>query len=457
MNTNTFFKLEIKNLFSNRTQLFAFFCVLLAGAYAVFHGGSTIAKQREVIAELPAIQAESSERLLGYKKDAEAADALYYLTFNTFDPPSDWAAFSVGQRDVNPYNVKVRMLAIEGQIYDSEMTNPTNLLFGNFDLSFVLVFLFPLLIIALTHNLISAEQESGTWNLLRSQPVSTLKITVLRLLLRFAAVFAFAFLMIVFACFALGADCDARFAAASFLTLVYFAFWFAVVWLVISFGRGSNFNALSLIGIWIFLVLLAPALLASIVSSLYPISEAMETTIAQREGYHEKWDQSKRATMEKFYARYPQFREFTIPEDKFSWGWYYAMQQMGDEDSAETSARYRKKLEQRDQFTNRVALFLPAVGTQLEFNRIAGTDLDNHLTYLDSVRNYHETIRERYYPFIFRNATVTEANLQNPPEYLYQPKTFTQIFSLQFFALLIISVIFFVIGANQMRRVNESL
>lgn len=442
MNFKTFLRLELKNFLSGRAVLLSFLCVFLAAAYGVYHGGSTIAKQRSVISELPASQAEHQAKLLGYKTDAEVADALYYLTFNTADEPSDWAAFSVGQRDVNPFSVKVRMLALEGQIYDSELTNPTNLLFGNFDLSFVIVFLFPLLIIALAHNVISSEQETGTWNLLRSQPVSVLQITVWRLLLRFAATFAAALLMIVFGCLALGADFDGRFAAATTLTLVYFAFWFGVSWLVISFGRGSNFNALTLIGGWIFLVLLAPSLLASVAAIAYPVSEAMETAVEQREGYHEKWDRPKRETMEKFYARYPQFREFPIPEDKFSWGWYYAMQQMGDEDSADATARYREKLERRNRFTERAAQFLPTVAAQLRFNEIAETDIENHLGYLDSVRDFHETIRAHFYPHIFRGSKVAAVDWHNVPRYFYRSESAAASFSNQFFAVVLAALFF---------------
>jgi ABC-2 type transport system permease protein len=442
MNFNTFLKLELKNFLNSRAVIFSFLCILLAGANGAFHGANVIEKQRAVIDQLPALQAEHTERLLGYKKDAELADALYYLTFNTSDEPSAWAPVSVGQRDVNPFSVKVRMLALENQIYDSELTNPTNLLFGNFDLSFVIIFLFPLLIIAFTHNLISSEQESGTWNLLRSQPVSVLKIVLSRMLMRFGLVSAAALLMLVLGCSALGATLDERFFVAALLTLVYFAFWFGVAGFVISFGRGSTFNALTLLGVWIFLVLLAPALLSSVVSTLFPVSESMETAVEQREGYHEKWDKPKRETMVRFYQKYPEYKDFPIPEDKFSWGWYYAMQQMGDEDSADAAARFREELEQRNNFTEWASWLLPSVAAQLQFNEIAQTDLENHLSYLDSVRNFHETIRTTFYPYIFRNAKVAEANLENAPKHSFKNESSAIAFSGQLLAILIAAVLF---------------
>lgn len=457
MNLKTLLKLELKNFFGGRAVLLALTCALLAGAYGVYHGGGIVEKQRRVIAASPANEAAHREKMLGYKKDAELADLLYYLTFNTTDVPSDWAALAVGQRDVNAYNVKVRMLALEGQIYDSELTNPTNLLFGNFDISFVIVFLFPLLIIAFTHHLISSEQETGTWNLLRSQPVSVIKIIWLRLLLRFAVVSATAITMLALGGAVLGAAFDGRFAAAVALTLAYFAFWFGVSAFVISFGRGSNFNALALLGVWIFLSLLAPALLASIVSTWFPVSEAMQTAIAQREGYHEKWDKSKAETMRRFYRKYPQFADVPIPEDKFSWGWYYAMQQMGDEDAAGASASYREKLARRNDFTKKAAYFLPTVAAQFRFTEIAQTDLESHLAYLDSVRHFHESVRETFYPHIFRNTKVAEFDMNTAPRYVARQKAEGDLFSAQFFAVLGAAFLLGGLGWLKLRRKNETL
>lgn len=452
MNLKTFLKLELKNFFGTRHVIIAFFCVFLAGAYAVYHGGGIVEKQRRVIAASPALEAEHTAKMLGYKKDSEIADLLYYLTFSTVDAPSEWAALAVGQRDVNPYNVKVRMLALEGQIYDSELSNPTNLLFGNFDISFVIIFLFPLVIIAFTHHLISAEQESGTWNLLRSQPVSLFKIVAARLSLRFAATGAAGLIMLALGALMLGASFDSRFLAAAVLTLVYFAFWFGISWFVISFGRGSTFNALALVSIWIFLTLLAPALLASVVSTAFPVSESMETAIEQREGYHEKWDKPKQETMTRFYAEYPEFANITIPEDKFSWGWYYAMQQMGDADAANASRNYREKLDLRRRFTEKAAYFLPTVAAQINFNSIAQTDLESHLRYLDSVRNYHETIRRFFYPHIFRDAKVDGFDFKTVPRHNFTNIDSANVFSAQIIALIIIAAAFCLLGWLNLRK-----
>lgn len=442
MNFRNLIRLELKNFVGGRTVPAVFLCIGLAAIYGIFQGAGIVGKQREIIREIPALQAQHIEKLLEIHEGKDLGDILYYLTFSTINEPSSWAGFSVGQSDVNPFNVKVRMLALEGQIYDSEISNPTNLLFGNFDLSFIIVFLFPLLIIAFMHNLISAEQEGGTWSLLRSQPVSMLKILTLRIGLRFTVIFGAALLMIIFGCLFLHADFDSRFFSAVLLTFAYFAFWFGVSVFVISFGRGSLFNALSLLGAWIFLVILAPALLSSIVATIFPISESLETTIRQREGYHEKWDKPKAETMSEFYEKYPEYKAFPVSEDKFSWGWYYAMQNAGDVDASDSSARYAEALAQRNEFTEKVLQVLPAVNTQMQFNKIAATDLENHLEYLDSVRDFHEEIRTTYYPHIFLNAKISDVDLQNHPKHIFKNGSSEDPFSDEVFAVFFAGLLF---------------
>lgn len=444
MRLTTLLKLELKNFLAGRAVSVAFVCLLAASFYAMYHGKNVIEKQRAIIAQIPAFQAEHVEKQLALSDDL--GNVLYYLRFSTVHEPSAWAAFSIGQRDVNPYNVKVRMLSLEGQLYDSEMSNPVNLLFGNFDLAFVFVFLFPLVIIAFCHNLISADRESGVWNLLCSQPVSTAKIIGVRILLRFAVVALFAFTIAAAGCFYLESAFDARFVYVCLIVFAYLAFWFALAAFVISFQKSSVFNALGLLGVWIFLTILAPALLNLVISTLFPVSESFEVTVRQREGYHQKWDKPKAETMTKFYEKYPEYKAFPVPEDKFSWGWYYAMQNAGDEESADATARYMEKLRTRDAWTKRAAIFLPTVNAQLNFNALAKTDLQSHLAYLDAVRKYHEKIRTSFYPAIFRNEKVNRETIQSIEIEEFKDDKTPVRFPQSVFAMILFSAIFAILA-----------
>lgn len=452
MNLKTFLKLELKNFLTDKAVVAAILFLLAAGGYAIFHGYNTIEKQRTIIAQIPGFQEEHFKKQYELNK-ADLGNLLYYMKHGTIHEPSSWASFSIGQRDVNPYNVKPTMLTLEGQLYESEMTNPKNLLYGNLDLAFVIVFLFPLVIIAFCHNLISAEQENGVWNLLRSQPISLASIISWRLLIRFGTVLLLAFSLISAGCAFLGCAFDARFAYALLITFSYLAFWFAVAAFVISLQKNSTFNALLLLGAWIFLTILAPALLNLAVSTTLPVSESFEVSVSQREGYHRKWDQEKAATMRKFYELYPEYSAVSIPEDKFSWAWYYAAQLMGDLESADSTEGYTQKLQKRDDWTNRAAWLLPTVNTQLSFNRLSRTDLQSHLNYLESVRNHHKAIREHFYPFLFRNGKAEEVDWQKLPKHGFSDEKMPAKFPNSIVAVLLFAFIFAALATRNLRQI----
>jgi ABC-2 type transport system permease protein len=61
----------------------------------------------------------------------------------------------------------------------------------------------------------------------------------------------------------------------------------------------------------------------------------------------------KQETLDKFYTHYPQFKNYLLP-DKIQLAWYYAMQQMGDDESAKESNDLESKLEQRNQSSQQI-------------------------------------------------------------------------------------------------------
>ena len=165
--------LEVQAFLRERGIAAGLALIFLAGLYATEHGRRVIAVQRDVLASVPAMQGEHLQKMLAMHDTADGpGNLLYYLNFFTAHQPSRFAPVSLGLRDVQPFNLKVRMLALEGQLYDTDIQNPAALALGNFDLAFLLVLLYPLLVIAFTHNVLSAEQESGTWALVAAVSAS---------------------------------------------------------------------------------------------------------------------------------------------------------------------------------------------------------------------------------------------------------------------------------------------
>jgi ABC-2 type transport system permease protein len=456
MNWSRFLQLELKNFLAGRAVLTGLLVIFLAGLYALEHGRRIIAAQQDVLNAAPNLQREHFAKTLAAHPNtpAGAIDALYYLNHFTRHDPARLAPLSIGLRDVNPYNLKVRMLALEGQLYDGDISNPATLALGNFDLAFLLVFLYPLLIVAFTHNTLSAEQEQGTWNLICSQPASPRQILWLKAALRFAAVVAVWLLTLLVSLVWLRLPLDQRFAFVLLISLAYLLFWWAAVLFVMSFRRSSNFNALALLGVWLTLTILLPAALNILLSTWLPVPEALAVTVSQREGYHSQWDRPKPETMQRFFQAYPEYASFQVPLDQFSYGWYYAAQHLGDLEAAAASKQLRAKLQQRQRWMRRLAWFVPTINAQSAFNQIAQTDLENHLAYLDSVRHFHEQVRRFLYPFLLRNDAPPPVNWEQLPRHQFHGEAQAASFPLASLSLLALSAALLV-GARQ--RMNGRL
>ncbi|HTU99368.1 MAG TPA: ABC transporter permease, partial [Luteitalea sp.] len=101
-------------------------------------------------------------------------------------PPAPLAPLAVGQSDLLPYYFKVTTDSRENVTAATELENPHRLLAGRVDLAFVLIYLYPLLVLAFSYNLLSAEKEQGTLSLALSQPISLARLVVGKVTIRFA-------------------------------------------------------------------------------------------------------------------------------------------------------------------------------------------------------------------------------------------------------------------------------
>ena len=413
-------QLLFKNFIRSKGTKIGLLFLLIIGFISLLIGHQFQEKQENNIAETAAYQKEHIARNANFHKD-EMGLLLYYIKFSLVNKTLPINSLSIGQRDVNPSIQSVTIRGLEGQKYDSELNNPSNLLAGNIDFSFVLLYLFPLLIIAFSYNIISEEKESGTWKIVATQSPNTFLYILKLFYVRILSLTALVTVLLLTAVFFLKTPIDQSFLIFYGIAVLYILFWFAVCFFIVSLQKNSNYNAVILLTIWLFLIIIVPAAVNTYIVNTYKVPEALELTLKQRNAYHEKWDTDKNETMEKFYKHYPQFRSYKIPADKeFSWLWYYAMQQMGDDESAAESKELETKLEQRNRAGELIAQFIPTLHTQIQLNEIAKSDLQNQLLFLKETKTFHEKMRLYFYPKIFNNASVDQENWQN-----FKVKTFT--------------------------------
>jgi ABC-2 type transport system permease protein len=383
--------------------------VLGAGILSLFIGREHLRKKQNDVVQAEHVQREHIRHTV-QAVTSQMGLLLYYLRFGLVNQTDPLNALVIGQRDVNPSIQRVTIRNLENQKYDTDLYNPANLLAGNLDFSFVLVYLFPLLIIAFTYNLLSEEREGGTWQLILAQRGGALSLLVQKFAVRAAVVFAALAALLVLAAGLLSLPPDEELLAVVLLSVLYLLCWFAISFWVVSWQKSSSTSAVSLLSTWLLLTIVVPGAVNSYLSHTYPVPEALATAVKQREGYHEKWDMDKQVTMEKFYAHYPQFRKYTLPDKSFDYLWYYAMQQMGDDDASTEAQQMQARLWQREKASGLIACFFPTLHAQHQMSTLAGAGLANHLRFLEHTTGFHEKLRLHFYPKIFEKTPVTDEN-----------------------------------------------
>jgi len=428
--------LLIKRYLRSKGLMAGLVLLVFVGLVSLHIGKVFLQQQEDIIDNTAIAQEEQINRHLQYV-DGHIGLLLYYIRFGLANEASPISGLSIGHRDIRVPAQLVNIRNLEEQKNTHELINPLYQLLGNMDFGFVLIYLFPLVIIGLSYSLLSEEKESGTWSLVMSQSNSGLRIIKQKLVIRLLSVLLILVLLLGLAKIYLAIPLDQAFFAFSGIAITYILFWFALVWWVTSLQKSSNQNALVLLSAWIIFTIMIPAALNNLVTNLYPTPEAYGTTIESRDGYHNKWDQPKEPTIAKFKKIYPQFNNYEHPEGQsFSWFWYYAMQQMGDDEAADEVRAMKAKLQQRDRFARTVGYFLPSVHTQLSINTVSQSDLTNHLNYINGLEKFHEAKRLNFYPSIFENTSIEEENWEQ-----FNLEYFRDIREVNWFSLLPVVII----------------
>lgn len=398
----------IKNFLRSRAHGVGLMLLLVSGVISLEIGSRFLQRVAQVSDKTALHQQESIHRNVSYF-NKEMGSLMYYLRFGLENEVPNLTGLSIGQRDIFPVVQLVSIRNLEEQRYATDLMNPLYQLLGNMDFSFVLIYFFPLVIISFGFNLISEEKEGGTWSLIRSQSSSPMTFLRYKMGIRLVSILLVLVILLVMAKFYLEIPLDLAFLLFGLVSVCYVLFWFALTWLIVSFQGSSSQNAQALLSLWVVLNLILPAGINVLQRSLFPVPEAMSAVIQNREGYHSQWDKDKEPTLENFYARYPQYAKFTHPEGvDFSWLWYFAMQQLGDDKAASEVRELKAKLSQRLRLAQQVSWVLPSVHSQLTLNAVSLSDLGNYLNYLTAIEEFHENLKGYFFPKVFENSPVME-------------------------------------------------
>lgn len=335
------------------------------------------------------------------------------------------APIAIGQSDMMPNYYRIGTRSKVEFMYDSEIESPWNLLSGHFDLSFVLVYLLPLLIFALSYNLLSADREDGTERMLLSQSLGVGTLALGKLLPRAVSVLAVASLLPVLLLLLFRAEARSWSEAGMMLggigiVLAYGAFWFALAFAVNAMRLSSSANALILIAAWALLTLVAPVLLNLMAERVHPAPSRTELSIQTRaiqadnlRRYDDLFSGDYRYIDEPETLQAKDGRIVIPPRTMAS---FLARRDM-DARVDKLLDRFDATLVRQQAMVDRVSFLSPAILTYEGLTGLAGTDGKRYLAFRQKVSAFHDGWRAHFEPFIVNGIAMRETDVDGLPQW----------------------------------------
>ncbi|WP_462251316.1 DUF3526 domain-containing protein [Ekhidna sp.] len=428
------FSFEWKNLWRSNTLKILSTIVLGAGIYGVYFGKFEIDLQKNRIEEVQNYERQQFDSLLHWAKldtsILENKDKYekavsptgfgwnkHFTYYVSNDAPAA-AGLCLGQRDLFPVYYGFNVTDLARQVNTGELANPMKLLTGNFDLSYVIIFLFPLLVVAMFYNLYAGEKEGGTLSLLQSQSTPLLKILVCKGVLRLLIIWSLVLILLILGFLLQSIPILEN--SKLFLNWILISFGYCFLWavtmvVIIVLKRTSAFNAIVGLGVWLFFTLITPALLNLFVLSREPLPNRSEMIHELRTLNGQVWDSPKSYVLDKFYIDYPQYDDGdTIDFYK----WYYAGFTLMDKEANIMKSKYEEQVSSRNTILNRWEWLAPAAMVHERISRLSETDRQSHLDFVKEVYTYHRNMKELYYPRIFNGQPFSLDDLNKLSEQL---------------------------------------
>ncbi len=261
--------------------LSALFVLLLTLLYAGWSGD----RWRDArIDELDAFKMQAEEALGEFRAQLAGIEAgtlepepydanPMNILFPAILPPASLADFAVGHADLHPAMAEISNWRNQSSVFGRyQFDNPTTLSSSAFDVATVVIVVLPLLMIAVSFDVLAGDRSRGSLGMLRAAPVRLRELVWTRLLFRNGLLWAFAAILMLVLALANddGGDRFSRLAIWFGISALYLAFWLAFIAFCVARFRSATATAGALVGAWLVFTLALPASIATLTEALYP-------------------------------------------------------------------------------------------------------------------------------------------------------------------------------------------
>ena len=418
--TSHLFRLEFRLLARERAAwiLLGLFAATLA--YGTWNGSGLARRQREVATALAQDSAQFQTQLRAHlAQQAVDPKAIAGRGTTAVLPPAPLPLLAAGQSDLSPGHETVVLWKLAAPADTrAELANPSHLMAGRFDLAFVLVWLFPLFLLALVYDLMAGDREAGTLRLALAQGIAPWGWMARRALARSLPMLALAALATLAAGLFGGTDgAGTRLLIAIAVVLAYGLFWVSLALAVNAVARSAAGAATALGATWVLLVLVAPTLLNVAVETLYPTPSRPELVAAGRKASGEA-EKRGGELLNSFYRDHP---ELAPPGQQADFAAQHLTVQ-GEVGRAVEPVRQKfdAQLARQQTAVGQWRFLSPAIAMHEALTDLAGTGYWRHRAFREQVGRLRQTVSDFYTPRVHKRESITMADLDKLPRFEFR-------------------------------------
>ena len=341
-------------------------------------------------------------------------------------PPAPLGGLAVGQSDVYPGYLKVTARNLDAVVTGDQIEHPLAVASGHFDAVFVVLFLYPLLIFAVSFDLTATERDRGTLRMVLAQPVRLRDVVAGKMIAR-AVMLALPVVLIPVVVILMTADLSATAKAVALQTslpiwtlavLAYGSIWHGIALLVNSRGLNAAANALVLAGIWLIFAIVGPASINLLIAIRYPMPSRVEAAVQARAATQEATVQGSRQ-LGQFLQDHPtsanvgqdgmrQFAMLQAARDK----------QIADRLQA-VEATFDAQLQRQQRLASWLSVLSPTMVAQGVLLEAAGTSASRFDHFRAEARAFQQRWKAYFEPRVLDAATLSADELSAAPAFRY--------------------------------------
>ncbi len=323
---------------------------------------------------------------------------------------------SVRQFDVLGPEIQVstRTRYSDGRLTD-QIFNPLLQEFGLLDLATIMALLLPLLIIALSYGLVQEAREQGIWRLVCAQTARPWRSLFAALGVRLLAVVTLAVLASGLAFVIDPGATAAAWLQWSLIISLYALLWTLIAGLFTLLPVSSGASAAGVLGLWLVLTFVSPAVLAWLADERHPMPSRLVSVIEMRDAQGRAGDVADELR-DRWYAAHPQYADVAgrnhpffvnnVPRDL-----------MVDENVRPIMQAFDEARARQFQWMQRGSWAVPALAVIMAADTLAGIDGPRYRDFTEAVNSLEDRWRAFFVPRIMSYRGVAVEDYRQLPRF----------------------------------------